>query len=144
MGKRLVKSPKVYLIDTGLLSYLLGITHERPSIDPFLLGSLLENFVLMELKKQATWSKKRIYLYYYRTLEGTEVDFVLEDQAGTIVGLEIKASQTVTAHDFKGLKQMQELFKERFLKGIVLYTGNEKIPFGRNLFAWPITSLWST
>ncbi len=143
LSKRLVKSPKVYLVDTGLLSYLLGINHDRLSVDSALIGNLFENFVVMELKKQATWSKRRVTLYYYRTLDGIEVDIVLEDKAGNIVGIEVKASETVTAMDFKGLKHMQETYKDRFLKGIVLYAGSEGVPFGKNLFAWPISSLWA-
>jgi predicted AAA+ superfamily ATPase len=143
LGTRLVKSPKVYLIDSGLLSHLLGINQDRLLIDTALMGSLLENFVFIELKKQATWSKKRVNFYYFRTLDGTEVDILLEDKAGTIVGLEIKASETVTPSDFKGLRYLQEKYKKRFLKGIVLYTGSEMVPFGKNLFAWPISALWS-
>lgn len=143
LGKRLVKSPKLYLADTGLLSHLLGINQERLLIDTTLMGSLLENFVLNELKKQATWSRKRVQFYYYRTVDGIEVDIVIEDQAGNIVGIEVKASETVTASDFKGLKHMQEAYKARFVQGIVLYTGSENIPFGKNLFALPIASLWA-
>lgn len=143
LGTRLIKSPKVYLIDTGLMSYLLGINQERFLIDSTLMGSLFESFVVTELKKQATWSKKQVTLYYYRTLDGIEVDILLEDRAGAIVGIEIKAAETVTAEDFKGLKHLQEKYKNRFLRGIVLHTGSESIPFGRNLFAWPIASLWS-
>lgn len=60
LGNRVVKTPKVYLIDTGLLTYLLGINEERLLIDPVLAGMLFENFVINELKKQATWSKKRL------------------------------------------------------------------------------------
>lgn len=133
LSKRLVKSPKVYLVDTGLLSHLLGINHDRLSVDSALTGNLFENFVVMELKKQASWSKRCVNLYYYRTLDGTEVDIVIEDKAGAIVGLEVKASETITPADFKGLKHMQEMYKNRFLKGIILYAGSESIPFGRNL-----------
>ncbi len=143
LSKRLVKSPKVYLVDTGLLSYLLGINHDRLSVDVTLVGNLFENFVIMELKKQATWSKRRVNLYYYRTLDGIEVDLVLEDKAGNIVGIEVKASETVTAADFKGLKHMQETYKNRFLKGIVLYAGSDNVPFGKKLFAWPLSCLWA-
>ncbi len=142
LAKRLVKSPKVYLIDTGLLSHLLGLNQERLNLDPVLSGMLIENFVLSELKKQATWSKRKVNLYYFRTLDGIEVDIVIEDQAGKIVAIEIKSSETVTAHDFKGLKYLADEYKDRFVKGIVLYAGLDTVPFGKNLFAWPIVSLW--
>jgi predicted AAA+ superfamily ATPase len=125
------------------LSYLLGINQERFLVDASLVGNLLENFVITELKKQATWSKRRINLFYYRTHDGVEVDVVLEDHAGNIVAIEIKSSETVLSEDFKGLKYLQENYKKRFLKGIILYAGSESVPFGKNLFAWPIASLWA-
>ena len=143
LGKRLIKSSKSYLVDTGLLSSLLGITPERLLQDPTLMGGLLENFIVTEFIKQASWSKRRVHLYHYRTNDGHEVDIIIEDQAGGIVGIEIKSADTVVSKDFKGLRHLQEMYKDRFLKGIVLYTGHEIVPFGNNLFAYPVSSLWA-
>lgn len=67
-----------------------------------------------------------------RTSGGVQVDIVLEDRAGRIVGIEVKASDTVTAQDFKGLRYLEQELKDNFIKGIVLYTGSEVIPFGSN------------
>ncbi len=138
---RFMKSPKVYLIDSGLLSYLLDVTLEKVLIDS-VAGKLLENFVVNELKKQMTWSKIRVQLYHFRALSGEEVDIVLENRSGYIVGIEVKNSETVVPQDFKGLKYLQEKAKKKFIKGIVLYNGSQYIPFGENLFALPINSLW--
>ena len=143
IGKRQVKVPKMYLLDTGLLAFLLGIDQERLLFDKSMVGTLLENFVVMELKKQSTWSKKRVNLYFYRTVDHAEVDIILEAPSGHIVAIEVKSAETISQLDFKGLRYLQATYKERFVKGIVLYTGSQSLSFGENLFAWPIQSLWT-
>ena len=82
LGQRLIKSPKVLLSDTGLLALLSGTTPDRLRQDPTLAGHLLENFVAMELVKQASWSENPVQIFHFRTLAGTEVDIVLEDRGG--------------------------------------------------------------
>lgn len=142
LGTRLVKSPKLLLSDTGLLCYLLGLNEERLHNDSNRVGGILENFVVIELSKQATWSRTKPQLFHFRTQTGQEVDVVLENAAGDLVGLEIKASATVTSGDFRGLRALAELTKARFRGGIVLYTGGEVVPFGPNLAAVPLTQMW--
>jgi len=107
-----------------------------------MIGPLFENFVVMELKKQITWSATKPHMFHFRTQSGQEVDIVLEDRAGNLVGIEVKASATVHAHDFKGLRALAEMTDKRFLRGIVLYTGTENIPFGECLTALPVQRLW--
>lgn len=143
LGKRLVKAPKTYFFDTGLLSFLVDLNLEKALTNPNIIGGILENFVVSELYKQATWNIKRVNLFHYRTSSGVEVDIVLEDGSGNIVGIEIKNNETVTKNDFKGLLHLKEEVGEKFVKGIVLYTGSGAIPFGQNLFALPISTLWS-
>ena len=142
LSHRLVKSPKVLLTDTGLLSHLAGLTPERLSIDGNLKGPLLENFVVMELRKQIAWSQTRPELFHYRTQTAREVDVVLEDRSGKIVGVEVKAAASVGGSDFNGLRALAEDAGARFHRGIVLYTGDEIIPFGANLNAVPLSALW--
>ncbi len=142
LGKRLVKSSKIYLSDTGLAAYLMGMTPEKLILNPTLIGSLLENFVVQEIAKQLTWSTTRATQYHLRTVSGTEVDIVLEAASGELVGIEIKASQTINTDDFKGLKALQELCPDKFKRGIVLYGGQDPLPFGPNMFALPIQTLW--
>jgi predicted AAA+ superfamily ATPase len=143
LGKRLVKAPKLILNDTGLMAYLLGLSGERLATESTLAGPLLENFVAMELRKQATWSKSHPQLFHFRTLAGQEVDIVLEDAAGKLVGIEVKASATVDGKDFRGLRAVAELTGRRFQNGVVLYTGFECIPFGPRLHAMPVSTLWA-
>jgi predicted AAA+ superfamily ATPase len=140
--KRLVKSPKAYLIDTGILTYLQGITVERMLAEPVFTGHVLENFVWAELSKQATWSDIQVGIYHFRTSTGTEVDIVLEDMMGRVVGIELKNSDTVLHHDFKGLEYLQEMLGDKFVRGVVLYTGNQHVPFGKKLVALPYSCLW--
>jgi len=143
LGKRLAKSPKFYLNDTGLLAHLWGFDKKRFKSDPKQDGPLIENFVQMELRKQVSWSKTRPELFHFRTQVGREVDIVLEDRSGRIVGIEIKAGATVGSDDFKGIKELAALTAKRFHRGVLLYTGHDVIPFGRNIHAIPIGSLWS-
>jgi predicted AAA+ superfamily ATPase len=142
LSKRLVKTPRLVLGDTGLMSYLLGLTEQRLVEHPNLIGPLLENFVVMELQKQATWSRVQPQLFHFRTQTGQEVDIVLEDSAGQLVGVEVKAASTVSMQDFKGLRALAELAGRRFHRGVVLYTGSEPIPFGPRLHALPVSALW--
>jgi predicted AAA+ superfamily ATPase len=140
---RSIKSPKLYMIDTGLLCYLTGLTTERVKQEPVLIGKILENFIVSELKKAATWSTTKPNFYHFRTNDGREVDIILENRAGQIVAIEIKGSDTVGISDFKGIKYLQEKVPDRLIKGIVLYTGSQMVPFGNNLYAIPIPYLWA-
>lgn len=142
LGKRLVKSPKVYLIDSGILLHLLRAKEEKILFDEKLFGHLFENFVVTELFKQATWSQNSVKLFHYRTTTRIEVDLLAEDNAGKIVGIEIKSSKTVTANDFRGLKYLKESTGENFACGMVLYTGSDIVPFGGGLYAVPVSCLW--
>lgn len=142
IGKRLVKTPKVLLTDTGLAAHLMGINGARLADNRGLLGGLLESFVAIELIKQAGWSADPPALYHFRTHEGDEVDLVLERRGGAVVGVEVKSAATVTATDFKGLRVLAEAAGRRFRRGIVLYAGAEVVPFGTGLFALPVEALW--
>lgn len=144
LGLRLVKSPKLYLSDTGLLVHLLGTDRERLQANPSQFGHVLEDFMVTELRKQASWSKARPRLFHYRTQTGQEVDIVLEGDGGRIVGIEVKAGATITAEDFKGLRHLAEAAGDRFHRGVLLYGGKESLPFGTGLYALPITAIWQS
>jgi uncharacterized protein len=141
LGKRLVKTSKLVMNDSGLLTTLLAVDAARLENTP-LCGAVIENFVIMELKKQISWSDTRPAIFHYRTQTGQEVDVVLEDTAGRIVGIEIKSAKSVGGQDFRGLQSLAEAVGNNFLRGIVLYSGSEMVSFGSNLLAMPIDSLW--
>jgi len=140
--KRLAKAPKIYFIDTGLLSYILRLPPMWSLSVSAQFGQVLENFVVSEVLKQCSWAKERIDAYHFRTQNGEEVDLILQDRRGHLVGIEVKASATVSRNDFKGLLTFRDISKERFSSGIVLYTGDTIIPFGENLWAIPLQALW--
>ncbi len=142
IGKRLVKTPKVLLTDSGLAAHLAGLDAARLAADRMLLGGLLESFVAMAVTKQLGWSESAPSLYHFRTHEGDEVDLVLERRAGALVGIEVKSAATVTNADFKGLRALEQAAGRRFHRGLVLYTGSEVIPFGPRFHAVPVEALW--
>lgn len=142
IGNRAIKSPKIYLIDTGILSYLVGATSKNRFLNTFI-GSLFETFVVNEILKQITWNKTRVKMYHLRMHSGSEVDIILENAQSEIVGIEVKSSTTVSPRDFNGLKNLSEHLGVKFLKGFVLYNGDAIIPFGDKIFAIPMSCLWS-
>jgi predicted AAA+ superfamily ATPase len=142
LSKRVVRSPKTAIIDSGLHCHLLGLDAKRLTADRKLLGSVLENFVVQELTRLASWSEVRPRLFHYRTHAGQETDVILEDSSGSVVGVEVKARATVRARDFRTLRVLADGLGERFRRGVVLYTGSTAIPFGERLHALPVSWLW--
>jgi predicted AAA+ superfamily ATPase len=144
VSSRAIGTPKLAFVDSGIAANLLGAdvrTLLRPG-GPF--GPLLEGFVLMELARQLTWSRQRAELFHYRTKDKVEVDAVLENRQGHVVGIEIKASSTVAAGDFRGLRHLAERTGDDFIAGLVFYTGTQTLPFGPRLRAVPVSALWET
>jgi hypothetical protein len=144
LGKRLAKTPKLFLNDSGLLAHLLGLDVEGLQADPARLGPVLETFVVTELTKTAPWSKAAPTLFHLRTADGREVDVLLENRKRELVGVEVKASATVTESDFRGLKLLQQLVADRLKAGVLLYGGQRLLPFGPRLCAMPLQALWAT
>jgi hypothetical protein len=142
-GKRLTRTPKLYLNDAGLLAHLLGFDAGGLSSRPADAGPLAETFVVTELHKLAPVSSIRPRLFHFRTSAGQEVDVVMENRRKDLVGVEVKAGATITAADFKGLRVLQEVAGRRFACGVALYTGREILPFGPKLWAVPMGALWS-
>ena len=140
--KRLVKTPKLHFIDSGLLAVAVGATDERILKDRSMLGALLETYLFSEILKQASWLDEPCTLHFYRDKDQDEVDIVVESESGAIVGLEIKAAATVTAGDFRGLQKLSEVSSHNFKLGLVLYDSENTIPFGDRMFAAPISCLW--
>lgn len=141
--KRLTKSPKVHFLDSGLLAALRNHSPERLAADRMAFGTLLETFVVAELLKLASWRDEHVEFFHFRDRYDHEVDVVLEDTGGNLVGIEVKAAATATSSDFAGLRRLAEACGKRFRSGIVLYDHDTIVPFGERLFAVPISALWS-
>jgi len=140
--KRVVKTPKLHFLDSGLLAALRDVTPERVAEDRTEFGALLETFVFSELRKIASWSETRIQFFHFRDRSQTEVDIILEDRRGRIIGIEVKASATVTSEDFKGLRKLEAELGWKFVGGYVLYDHAHMVPFSETLAAVPISALW--
>ncbi len=140
-AKRLIKMPKIQFIDTGLACHLLGLGTPQQLISSQYYGSLFENFVYLELMKQSGWCEGEIELFHFRDNRKNEVDLVIEQSNGDIIGVEVKASATIGEGDFKGLRVLADFAGSKFIRGILFYTGQEILPFrfdGKQFFALPI------
>lgn len=120
--------PKLFFLDTGLASYLLGYKkpdnlHTSPHYGP-----LLENFVITECLKQAAWADDEYRFWHFRDRARNEVDLVIENDSGDIVGVEVKASASIRRDDFKGLVHLADYARRNFRRGIVLYAGANLLP----------------
>jgi uncharacterized protein len=140
--KRLVKTPKLHFLDSGLLSVLLEASAERVARDRAIFGTLLETFVFSELLKQTSWSDESYVFHHYRDKDQDEVDLVIEAGNGTLIGIEVKAGATVRAEDFRALRKLASACGDDFKLGVVLYDGEKPLPFGDHFFAAPVSCLW--
>lgn len=141
---RLIKTPKLHLGDSGLACALLGVDAASLAADRSLLGQLLETFVFQELRRQASWRDEPIGFFHFRDKDGAEVDIVLERGARELVGVEVKASATVTVADFRGMRKLRESAGKRFAAGVVFYDGEITASFGDGFYAVPLRALWET
>ena len=139
---RVVKTPKLQFIDSGLLATLLDLTADSIQQDRTRFGHVLETFVFGELLKHTTTAEGDYRLMYYRDADKVEVDVIIENAAGQMVGVEIKAAATVRESDLRGLKKLSSLAGDSFKMGILLYDGDETMPLGDNIWAAPLATLW--
>ncbi|MDT8328388.1 MAG: ATP-binding protein [Roseovarius sp.] len=140
--KRLTKSPKLHFLDAGLLAAMRDVSPDVVEKDRTAFGPILETFVFSELRKIATWSAQRCSFAHFRDKDKNEVDIVLENRRGDVVGIEVKSSATVSTADFAGMRKLAEACGEKFRQGILLYDHDQAVPFGENMFAAPLSSLW--
>lgn len=141
--KRITKSPKLHLLDAGLLAALRGIAPGRVRRDRKVFGPILETFALGELFKLASWANDRYEFFHFRDKDRREVDIVIEDSRRQIVGVELNASATVSQEDFSGLRRLAAGSGANFRLGLVLYDHDRTVESGERMAAAPIASLWS-
>lgn len=141
-NKRLIKTPKVHMIDTGLLCGLNRISYEKLCENRQLFGYLLENYVFCELQKMASWCEESLCFYHYRDKDKVEVDIVIETVSGDVIGIEVKASATIDKSDFQGLMRLKKTAGDKFKIGVLLYDGDHTNQFDENVYSVPIGSVW--
>ncbi|WP_320462651.1 ATP-binding protein [Pedobacter sp. CFBP9032] len=123
-NKRLVKSPKLYFYDTGLLSYLLGIRSADEMILNRLKGSLFENLILAELQKKNYHQYTHLDYYFWQDSNGNEIDILLKNYNGFDV-FEIKATETISTELFKQMDRFAELAAPEEVKKTLIYGGRQ-------------------
>ena len=142
--KRLVKTPKLHIADTGIACALMRMNAAALSGNRPFYGHLLETWVLQELRRQLSGHGQPHVFSHYREKDGAEVDIVIERGASALAGVEVKASATVRDSDFRGLRRLKAAAGDRFSCGVVLYNGERNLRFGEGLYAVPLQSLWET
>ncbi len=138
-GKRLVKAPKVYLTDPGILCYLAGVQTQEQALGSPLGGPLFEGVVLSELIKAQVNRGQEPRVNFWRTSVGTEVDFVMED-AGRVIPIEARLSSTPRPRMADGIEAFIRDFPESG-KGYVVHTGDMILPLGEHALALPVNLL---
>ncbi|HVA30594.1 MAG TPA: DUF4143 domain-containing protein [Gaiellaceae bacterium] len=142
--KRLTLLPKRYVVDPALLAYLLRIDAQGILRDGDLLGRVLDTFVVAQLRPEIAISTHRPRLHHLRTEQGRhEVDLLLEFGGDRVIGIEVKASAAADNDDTKHLAWLRDELGDRFLAGVVLYTGPTVYQLGEKIVAAPISTLWT-
>jgi hypothetical protein len=139
---RVVKTPKIQFLDSGLLATLTDLDSAEARQDRSRFGKMLETFVYSELLKHTTTGEGDYRLLYYRDLDKFEVDVVIENAAGHLVGVEVKAAATVKESDLRGLRKLANAARGQFTLGVILYDGVDTMPLGDGLWAAPLSTLW--
>jgi uncharacterized protein len=134
--------PKVHFLDSGLLAHVRGDTLARFDLDRQRLGPLMETFAASEILKQMSWAQTDVRFSHFRTRDGDEVDIVLEDTRGRIVGIEIKAGATLRLKDFSGLKKLEHAAGNKFVRGLILHDHDRITPVSERIQGAPLSLLW--
>ena len=140
INKRFVKSQKMFFTDSGILSHLLGVSSIEDFKSSPYKGIIFETFIFSELLKSAKYSMQNIKLFFYRTFDKKEIDFIIERNQ-KIIAIEVKLSQTITLSDFKHIIDLKNSSKN-FKSGFIFYTGENVLSFGSSLFALPVKILF--
>jgi predicted AAA+ superfamily ATPase len=139
LGKRLVKHPKVFFLDTGTLAYLLGVSDARQAVEGIAAGPLFEAAVLGQLYRLFIHRGEIPRLFFWRTAAGEEVDFVIE-QGAELIPIEARRTATPSRRDATGIERFQALFGDRAPRGLVVCLCRERHPLTRTVEALPLGS----
>lgn len=140
IGKRLVKTPKVYFTDTGTLCYLAGLKDAEHAISGPLGGVIFETGVLSEIVKRLVHAGQDPRLYFWRTSHGSEVDIVVE-RGGKLIPIEVKLSGTPRPAMAHGILAFRKDFPKKTERGYVIHPGNIKLSITPNVLALPFAGL---
>jgi len=138
--RRAMKRRKLLIVDSGLATWLAGwnADPDAPSAGP-----MIEGLALQELVRQSSWLDPRIRLSHYRSKDGVQVDLVMEGPDRSVVGVEVKATETPRARDFRHLEHLRAALGPRFRRGVVLHTGRTVASYGDDMWALPVSAIWT-
>jgi predicted AAA+ superfamily ATPase len=142
LGAREVHTPKLHLVDSGLLAHLLAADTQRIADDDQVTGRLVETFVAMEIIKHVDWATIDTRVFHYRDGRD-EIDIILESRAGEIAAVEVKAGASLDARDWRSLAKLRDRADRRFRAGVLIHTGRQTLPLGDRLWAVPVSALWA-
>jgi predicted AAA+ superfamily ATPase len=141
---RVGKKEKLFMVDAGLMSHLLNWTKDKILFDGNAIGILIETFVFNQLSVLIDVDEDYYQMFHYRDKDKREIDFIIENEQGDLIGIEVKAGSSISYDSFKHMHWFKEnLAKDKNFKGIILYAGEHAIPFKNNFWALPISDLWS-
>lgn len=147
LGSRVARQPKVHVVDSGVMAWLLGITPEKVATnDPSVLteyGHLVETFAVGEILKQVSWWDGPVAIGHFRTATADEVDLVLERDDGSVIAFEIKAGTRIEGKDLTGVRALREKLGARLESAVVLYTGQLAFTHEEGAHVVPLDILWS-
>lgn len=144
---RAIRAPKVHVMDSGIGARLLRLTPSKvvpqnpTAMTEF--GHLLQSFAVSELLKQVSWSGNVADVGHFRTKDDYEVDLVLENDEGGIIGFEVKAGRSVSGKELGGLRQLKKVAGSSFVGGVLLYTGLRSYSLESQIHVMPLDRLWS-
>ena len=140
---RVEKRPKRFVVDTGIAMAAARLDRDSILRDGTLMGRFLEALVYMQLRAEVLAADNPMRLFHLRTANGRqEIDFVVEGPGGSVVGIEVKASAQVTAHDARHLRWLKEQTSSKWRAGFVLHSGRNSYPLGDGIWALPVAALW--
>jgi hypothetical protein len=147
LGSRIVKHPKVHMVDSGVMAWLLNLTSQKiAQASPSALteyGHLLETFAVGEILKQVSWSDAPVATGYFRTEAGDEVDLVLERDDGQVIAFEIKAGTRIGRDDLRGLRLLKDRLGPRLQESVILYTGDYAYRQDGWIQILPLSQVWT-
>lgn len=143
-ARRLVKAPKVHVVDSGLAATLADLSPDDWNTERGRLGHALESFVLQQLVAQAGWTDPELRFWHYRDKDQIEVDVVIT-RGRKIWGIEVKAGATVTPADGRGLRRLADHAGKNFQGGVVFHAGTSTLPTADpRVLAVPLAELWTS
>lgn len=135
--KRVVKTPKIFATDTGILSHLLQIDTQKEYEVSNHKDNILKTFIFNELLKAKTYANDNAKIFFYKTSDNKSIDFIL-DFSYKIIAIDVNPSKNITKKEFKHIYRLAKSLPDKFDKGIIFYNGDTVLKFDQNMYAFPI------